>query len=415
MVRPRHDRLAVAAALGLAGLIALCTFAAVAYRGAIRWVDHTLEVRRAADEWTVALLAADLRARDCVTSDMPTLFESYGDALRLEREKAAHLRELVSDNGIQIENVDAMDRDARAATESFADLVRLVRSGDQSDALTLLAAGESERRVDLFDMDEQRVGEEEEHLLVARRRTSDELALLTFGGGALLAFAAVSFLTSSWTSQRRRAELSDRLSREARAQLEALSDVAAALAEVALAFAGRRRGRRAGDARGRRRHLHALRARRASARCWSSSASAGSRRRSSRRSAASPRRPGNSGDVRGDEVRARDLGREREPSTPRLYPALAATKAQGRGPRRSGACRSSPRAGRVGLLGMGFYEPADVLGRGASVHRDADEAVRAGAAARAAPGARGRGAALARDDAAQHRRRGDRDRRRRGA
>jgi len=232
MVRPRHDRLAVAAALGLAGLIALCTFAAVAYRGATRWVDHALEVRRAADEWTVALLVADLRARDCVTSGRPTPFESYVDAVRLEREKAARLRELVSDNGIQVENVDAMDRDARAATESFADVVRLVRSGERGDALTLLAAGESERRVNLFDMDEQRVGEEEEHLLVARRRTSDKLARLAFGGGTLLAFAAVSFLTSSWMTQRRRSELSERLSREARVQLEALSDVAAALAEV---------------------------------------------------------------------------------------------------------------------------------------------------------------------------------------
>jgi PAS domain S-box-containing protein len=232
MVRPRHDRFAVAAALGLVGLIALCAFAAVAYRGAIRWVDHTLEVRRAAEEWTVALLVADLRAQDCVTSSKSTLYESYGDAIRLEREKGERLRQLVGDNVIELEAVDALDRDALAATESFADLVRLVRDGQRGDALALLAAGESERRMDRFAMDEQRVGQEEERLLVAGDRTSNELALLTFGGGTLLALAAVALLTSSWTIQRRRVELSDRLTLEARVQLEALSDVASALSEA---------------------------------------------------------------------------------------------------------------------------------------------------------------------------------------
>jgi PAS domain S-box-containing protein len=232
MVRPRHDVLALAAAVGLAGVIALSAFAAIAYRSAIRWIDHTLEVRRAAEEWTAALLEADLRARDCILSEEPALDTSYEDAVRTEREKAMRLRQLVSDNGTQIANVDAMDTDARAALESFARLVRLVRAGNRGAAMALLAVGESERRVDAFDMDERRVGEEEEHLLVARRSASNELALLAFGGGTLLAFASVAFLTSSWTNQRQRVEISDRLTREARVQLEALSDVASALAEV---------------------------------------------------------------------------------------------------------------------------------------------------------------------------------------
>jgi PAS domain S-box-containing protein len=232
MVRPKHDVLALAAALGLAGLIAVCAFAAVAYRSAIRWVDHTLEVRRAAEEWTVALLAADLFARDCVASEEPALQASYAGAVRVEREKAERLRQLVSDNRIQTETVDAMDRDARAATENFADLVRLARSGDRRAAMVLLAAGESQRRVDTFETDEHRLGEEEERLLEARRRRSAELALLGSAGVTLLAFASVAFLTSSWTIQRRRVELSERLTQDARVQLGALSDVASALAEV---------------------------------------------------------------------------------------------------------------------------------------------------------------------------------------
>jgi PAS domain S-box-containing protein len=232
MVRPKHDQLALLAALGLAALIALFAFAAVAYRSAIRWVDHTLEVRRAAEEWTVALLSADLRARERVASDDSAHEGWYEDALRVEREKAARLWELVSDNRTQAENVAAMDRDAEAAIAGFTELVSLVSSGNRAGALAILGTGEAEKRVDAFDIDERRMGEEEERLLAKRRHIAGEFAALTFGGGALLAFASVALLTSSWTIQRRRVELSERLTREARVQLEALSDVASALAEV---------------------------------------------------------------------------------------------------------------------------------------------------------------------------------------
>jgi PAS domain S-box-containing protein len=232
MVRPKHDRLAIAAGIGLAGLIALCGSAALASRHAMRWVDHTLEVERAADAWTVALLAAEVHARDCVATSEPARYGSYVEALRLERERASDLRELVADRGDQSGNVDSLDRDARAATSAFADLVGLARSGRRGDAQALVTAGEIQQRVEGFEVDERRVLQEEERLLAARRDRSDQLSRMTYGAGTLLALASISLLMSSWTNQRRRVELSERLTREARIQLEGLSEVASALAEV---------------------------------------------------------------------------------------------------------------------------------------------------------------------------------------
>jgi PAS domain S-box-containing protein len=232
MAPPRHDRLALAASLGLAALIVASGYAAVSYRDAIRWIDHTLEVQRAASEWNIGLLEADVGARDYVLSGLPSVPAPFQAALVLERARAATTRVLVSDNPAQIQNVEAADRDALAAVDTLRELVTLAKAGHRDEALALVAAGRSRQRLDAFSADVQRIDEAEDRLLAERRPRSSLLAPLTFGGGALLAFTSVALLASSWKLQRRRTELSERLIREARQRLETLSDVASALAAV---------------------------------------------------------------------------------------------------------------------------------------------------------------------------------------
>jgi PAS domain S-box-containing protein len=230
VIRPKNDRLPVVAAFGLAALIVLSGFTALSYRNATHWIRHTLEVRQAVNEWTIALLDEEIDARDYVLSDPAAL--PYRAALAVERAKAANLARLVADNSTQLRNVAKADRDARAATEMFHRMVSVADAGHRNEALALLAAGDSQSRVAAFSEDVDRIDDEEERLLDERSSRSNVLALVTVAGGVLLAFTSVAFLASWWSLQRRRIELSDRLTREARRHLETLSEIASALAEV---------------------------------------------------------------------------------------------------------------------------------------------------------------------------------------
>ncbi len=355
MAPPRHDRLAFAASLGLAALIVASGYAAVSYRDAIHWVDHTLEVQRAASEWNIGLLEAEVSARDYVLSGLPSVPAPYQAALVLERTRAAMTRVLVSDNPLQIQNVEAADRDAREAVDTFAELVTLSSAGHRDEALALVTAGRSRQRVEAFGADVQRIDEEEDRLLAERRPRSSLLAPLTFGGGALLAFTSVALLASSWKLQRRRTELSERLIREARQRLETLSDVASALATVRsrsqVAAVVVDRGMRAAGADTC--TLYMLDDTGTVLELIGERGVAPEVVEKIRRITETAGSPGTFATLRS----GRALWAENDRDYAAIFPGLAATKAQGR---RARAFWSMPLVveGRpVGLLGMGFYQP----------------------------------------------------------
>jgi PAS domain S-box-containing protein len=220
------------AALGLAALVALCAFATISYTSALRWVEHTIEVRAELDDWLIALIEAQSRARGYAISADPAYLEPYEKALEQGRASGARLRSLAADNPTQLAHLAAAERHAEAAAEATQELMSAVRTGERREAQAKLASIESRKLLDTFRQDWRRIRDEEERLLEARKDMARGRALLMIAGASVLALASIGLLAFAWQIQNKRAEALDRLAREARARLHTISDVAAALSKA---------------------------------------------------------------------------------------------------------------------------------------------------------------------------------------
>jgi len=232
-VPPRNDSsLFLGAALGLSVVIALFSAAVVAYASANEWIDHTVKVDHAADEWLGSLLAAETEARGYMITGQPAFLYPYGVALKRERASAGQVKSLVTDNETQLRNVDLAERDAAAATDRLRETVALVRAGHREEAIGTLSGGDGNREMEAFREDIRRIRVEEGRLLVERRSGARTRAVLTLFAAVVLALASFALLSFAWRLQRSRGDMLDRLAREARRRLETLSEIAVALSKT---------------------------------------------------------------------------------------------------------------------------------------------------------------------------------------
>ena len=220
------------AALGLAALVALSALAAISYTSALRWVEHTVEVRTEIDEWLIALLDAQSRARGYAISHDPAFLEPFEAAVERSERSARRLRLLVLDSPQQLETLVTAERDASAAVAASREFMKSARSRQSDSAEQRAAMEESGLRLDAFRADWRRMRDGEERLLAIRKSAARARALLTIAGAGVLALCSFGLLVFAWRQQQARSELLDRLARDARARLHTLSDVAAALSRA---------------------------------------------------------------------------------------------------------------------------------------------------------------------------------------
>jgi PAS domain S-box-containing protein len=217
------------AGLGLAALVGLCALAAISYTHAVRWVEHTVDVRSEADEWLIAVVEAQSRARGYALSQNPVFLEPYAAALARGNHSARTLRTLVVDNPEQLRLLADAERDANATIQACDALVAAVRLKGEHSASVHSASMDTQRLLDAFRRDWSLMRGEEERLLVARKKAARERALLTLVGAGVLALSSAGLLLFAWRLQKRRTHSLDRLARESRDRLHTLSNVAAAL------------------------------------------------------------------------------------------------------------------------------------------------------------------------------------------
>jgi len=168
-IPPRESttRVVVAATLGLVAVIALFAASGAAYLSASTWVDHTMQVQQAIDQWLVALLDAEADAKGYILApDQPSILKAYEAALGIEREKAAHVQRLVVDNPLQSENVEVAERHAEVAVAHLDRVVELVRVGRRTEAIAHLSTLEIRQEADTFQEDIDRIGRREALQLV---------------------------------------------------------------------------------------------------------------------------------------------------------------------------------------------------------------------------------------------------------
>jgi PAS domain S-box-containing protein len=222
------------ATLGLAAVFGLSAASAVSYLSALGWVDHTLEVRNAIDDWRSRVRAADKVGGDFVATGDPSLRDRFTDALVRQRESGQKLRALVADNTSQVARVDAAAHDAEVLLAGREELVLLSAAGRSDLARERALEGEraADRRRERFEDDCDRLEQWETEMLASRRASAKKRVLWALFGGSLLGMSAFALLLGVWSSRARRERALGAAAEEANERLRTLSDVATAISDA---------------------------------------------------------------------------------------------------------------------------------------------------------------------------------------
>lgn len=230
--RRRTERVFQAAAVGLGLVTVLVAVAAAQYVAANRWVEHTLDVRRLADEWLMAVLDAQASLRGYVATQQPELLVPFHSAKNAEPAEEELLRRLVADNPVQIGNVVSARQYASQLAAHFDTIVWLAQSGRTDEAVGAIASEEGQQRMQHFREALARIRTMEDNLLRERRRHASISGCIA--GGAALVLAIVSFvlLSQIFRTRRNREQEITRAMALGKQRLAALSNLAATLAKA---------------------------------------------------------------------------------------------------------------------------------------------------------------------------------------
>jgi PAS domain S-box-containing protein len=227
--RPHARRLLLGAAFGLAAAVALCSAAFSAYLSSARWVDRTQEARQ---EWLTALLDTEEGARSYIVGGAVGSTGSYDSALVTERAKALSLRGMAADDAKQVLNVEIADRDAQALVDDLGGMVALARAGHRDQALARLQSENDLHRLGAFRTDLRNIRDEEERLLGQRRDAARSWGMAALVGSIVPALVSFGLLLLAWRREGSHDRLVSRMAADARRRLMTLSQLAAALSEA---------------------------------------------------------------------------------------------------------------------------------------------------------------------------------------
>ena len=222
------------AALGLVAVLVSFGLTVIAYVEAVRWVDHTLEVRKSIDGWLMSTHAIEALGRRAVRSGAAGDLALFSAALASERDAVKRLKALVTDNAAQSHDAEAAMLAGDALAAPYRELSSLALLGHQLEALDTLGARADETRA-LYGVVEAvgaRMLAREEAFLATRRALAKREVLSALGSGTALGLMAFGLLIAAWRSHAAREALLDEAAAEARRRLKTLSDLAVALSEV---------------------------------------------------------------------------------------------------------------------------------------------------------------------------------------
>ena len=237
----------------------LSVSAVISYSVSTAAAEHLLAVRQEASQWLGTLLDAETGVRGYLATDKSMFLEPYLSAVGQERARAAAIQALVVGDHPGVDQMQTAERDAEAVMNHLAMLTDLARSGRREEALRQLETGKGKVLMDTFRRDlvaldaiesELNADQKGKASLSIRSALFGTIALSLLSGGVILV---------AWRRERAQQILVETLGNEARRRLQALSDLASALAgarsraeviKVVIEHGTRAAGRR---------HLHALR------------------------------------------------------------------------------------------------------------------------------------------------------------
>jgi PAS domain S-box-containing protein len=218
----------------LVTVLGLSIVSMAAFVSALRWVDHTLDVRNTIDDWRARVRSADTLGATFVTTRDPSAREGFIVALARQREAAHRLRSLVGDNQAQLAAVEAATRDAELLLAGRQELVALAVAGRHELAWERALEEErtAARRRERFEDDCDRLEAHETAILGVRRAEARTRVLFTLVGGSSLGVIAFALLIAVWASRARRERELTAAAEQSSARLNTLSDIAAALSDA---------------------------------------------------------------------------------------------------------------------------------------------------------------------------------------
>jgi PAS domain S-box-containing protein len=216
----------------LLALLALGATAVRAYATATAVADHIVTVQQEAEEWLRLVLDAETSVRGYVASGEEIFLDPYVTAVARERRQAASVLGLIAADRSVLGYGAVAEQDAQATMSHLGEMVSLVRAGRRPQALAMLASGEGKRRMDVFRGDMARIRASEADLLAKQKAIAGSAAGRALFGSIVLTLLSGGVIAVTWRRERFHQGLATSLTDHARKRLQALSELASALAEV---------------------------------------------------------------------------------------------------------------------------------------------------------------------------------------
>jgi signal transduction histidine kinase len=186
----------------LGGTLVLAAVAFAEFRGEIRSMTHTTDVKYEIEVLLASILQAETNERGYVLTGAPTYLEPYRAGQRDADEALAHLRAMIGDNTGQQRRLAEVERLVRTMLDTIRSGMAVRESEGLSAAATLIGLGDAEPTTDAIRADLAAMEDAEDLLLVERRSSSERDAVLTLAA-LTLASALFGLLLVGGLEQRR--------------------------------------------------------------------------------------------------------------------------------------------------------------------------------------------------------------------
>lgn len=211
--------------------IGLSAVSSSAYSTAAHWVGHGLETQQDLGLWLAAVFDAQANARGYVVSGDPKFLASYEQALEAEAAAVSRLRTKVSVYPGANTSFEAASRAASVITSLLGEWVQAADHGRREEAIRRSVSVDAKSSIEAFERGWRTVWAAEERLLLDRRATARSRARIVNLCTLLLSLASCGLLAYTWRLRHLRERALSSMAQQANQRVQALGDLAAALAQ----------------------------------------------------------------------------------------------------------------------------------------------------------------------------------------
>ncbi|MEH2368298.1 methyl-accepting chemotaxis protein [Nostoc sp.] len=138
-------------------------------------LNHTYSVKFSLKEIEKNLVDAETGQRGFIITNKPDYLQPYNNAIKKVTDNIKELRNKVSDNEKQVQNLDGLENSVQEKFQELAETVSLKQSGKQQELLTLIISDKGKNLMDVIRDKLDKMLQIEEQLLEERQKQASQV------------------------------------------------------------------------------------------------------------------------------------------------------------------------------------------------------------------------------------------------